>query len=119
MSRIENYVTENDDLTRVEELIEEGIADRELKIKNLSKQLSLWRRILMSRIENYVTENDALTRVEELIAEGVADRDITVLSQQPVNKHTFGNTDVNFRDSEGSAWDKFVSFFSPDEPEEK
>lgn len=73
----------------------------------------------MSRIENYVTENDALTRVEELIAEGVADRDITVLSQQPVNKHSFGNTDVNFRDSEGSAWDKFVSFFSPDDPEEK
>lgn len=73
----------------------------------------------MSRIENYVTENDALTRVEELIAEGVADRDITVLSQQPVNKDTFGNTDVNFRDSEGSAWDKFVSFFSPDDPEEK
>lgn len=73
----------------------------------------------MSRIENYVTENDALTRVEELVAEGVADRDITVLSQQPVNKDTFGNTDVNFRDSEGSAWDKFVSFFSPDDPEEK
>lgn len=73
----------------------------------------------MSRIENYVTENDALTRVEELRAEGVADNNITVLSQQPVNKETFGNTNVNFQDSEGSAWDKFVSFFSPDDPEEK
>lgn len=73
----------------------------------------------MSRIENYVTENDALTRVEELRAEGVADDNITVLSQRPVNNETFGNTNVNFQDSEGSAWDKFVSFFSPDDPEEK
>lgn len=73
----------------------------------------------MSRIENYVTENDALTRVEELRAEGVADNNITVLSQQPINRETFGNTNVNFQDSEGSAWDKFVSFFSPDNPEEK
>lgn len=73
----------------------------------------------MSRIENYVTENDALTRVEELRAEGVADRDITVLSQQPIHNDTFAGSDVNFQDAEGSAWDKFVSFFSPDNPEEK
>lgn len=73
----------------------------------------------MSRIENYVTENDALTRVEELRAEGVADNNITVLSKQPINNEAFGNNGINFQDSEGSAWDKFVSFFSPDDPEEK
>ncbi len=73
----------------------------------------------MSRIENFVTENDALTRVEELRTEGVADNNITVLSQQPINNEAFGNNEINFRDAEGSAWDKFVSFFSPDNPEEK
>lgn len=73
----------------------------------------------MSRIENFVTENDALTRVEELRAEGVADNNITVLSKQPINNDAFGNNGVNFQDSEGSAWDKFVSFFSPEDPEEK
>lgn len=73
----------------------------------------------MSRIENFVTENDALTRVEQLRAEGVADRDITVLSKQPIKNETFAGSEVNFRDAEGSAWDKFVSFFSPDNPEEK
>lgn len=73
----------------------------------------------MSRIENYVTENDALTRIEDLRAEGVADRDITVLSRQPVDKNFFDSSEINFKDSEGSAWDKFVSFFSADEPEEK
>lgn len=75
--------------------------------------------IRMSRIENYVTENDALSRIEDLRAEGVADRNITVLSQQPVDKNFFDGSEINFRDSEGSAWDKFVSFFSADEPEEK
>lgn len=73
----------------------------------------------MSRIENFVSENDALTRVEELRTEGVADNNITVLSKQPINNEAFGNSEVNFQDSEGSAWDKFVSFFSPDDPEEK
>lgn len=73
----------------------------------------------MSRIENFVTENDALTRVEELRTEGIADNNITVLSQQPINNEAFGNNEINFRDAEGSAWDKFVSFFSPDDPEEK
>ena len=73
----------------------------------------------MSRIENYVTENDALTRVEELRNEGIADSNITVLSQQPIQNDAFANSEVNFRDAEGSAWDKFVSFFSADDPEEK
>lgn len=74
---------------------------------------------LMSRIENYITENEALTRIEDLRSEGVADKDITVLSQQPIDKNFFDSNEINFRDSEGSAWDKFVSFFSADEPEEK
>lgn len=73
----------------------------------------------MSRIEKFVTENEALTRVEQLRAEGVADRDITVLSKQPIENDAFADSEVNFQDSEGSAWDKFVSFFSPDNPEEK
>ncbi|CAD2070638.1 hypothetical protein GCM10007275_17130 [Jeotgalicoccus coquinae] len=73
----------------------------------------------MSRIENFVTENDALTRAEELRAEGVAERDITVLSKQPITNDAFADSGVNFQDAEGSAWDKFVSFFSPDNPEEK
>lgn len=73
----------------------------------------------MSRIENYVTENDALSRIEELRAEGVSDRNITVLSQQPIDKTSLDSSEINFRDSEGSAWDKFVSFFSADDPEEK
>ncbi|SOC43560.1 DUF2382 domain-containing protein [Salinicoccus kekensis] len=73
----------------------------------------------MSKIEKFKSEQELVGRIEQLRAEGVRDDEITVFSQDSLENTSLNYTDVNFKDAEGSAWDKFAAFFTSEEPEER
>lgn|SRR5699024_3089205 len=73
----------------------------------------------MSRFEKFATEQDVMERIEQLRAEGFEEADITVISSQKLESAYLKYTSVNFKNSEGTTWDKFVSMFSDDDPKDK
>ncbi|MCD2137811.1 DUF2382 domain-containing protein [Salinicoccus halitifaciens] len=73
----------------------------------------------MSKIEKFKSEQELVGRIEQLRAEGVRDDEITVFSKDSLENTSLNYTDVNFKDAEGSAWDKFAAFFTSEEPEER
>ncbi|SOC43833.1 general stress protein [Salinicoccus kekensis] len=73
----------------------------------------------MSRFEKFAAERDVIERIEALRADGYRDDEITVISKQKLEYAYMKFRDVNFRDSEGTTWDKFLSMFSDGGPEDK
>lgn len=73
----------------------------------------------MRKIESYMSEQELLGRIEQLKSEGVAEKQITVVSREELEGSSLNYTDVNYKTSEGSAWDKIVSWFSAEDPEER
>src|SRR5690625_4604139 len=73
----------------------------------------------MSSYEKFATEQDVMERIEQLRAEGFEEADITVISSQKLESAYLKYTSVNFKNSEGTTWDKFVSMFSDDDPKDK
>ncbi|WP_411843134.1 YsnF/AvaK domain-containing protein [Salinicoccus sp. HZC-1] len=73
----------------------------------------------MRNIELVSNEEELNGRIEQLKSEGVNEEDITVVSREGLDGSALGYTAVNFRTSEGSAWDKIVSWFSDEDPEER
>ena len=73
----------------------------------------------MSRFEKFATEQDLMERIEQLRTEGFEETDITVISSQKIENAYLKYRDVNFKNSEGTTWDKFVSMFSDDDPKDK
>ncbi len=73
----------------------------------------------MSKLEKFKSEQELVGKIEQLRAEGVRDEEITVFSKDSLENTSLNYTDVNFKNAEGSAWDKFASFFTAEEPEER
>lgn len=73
----------------------------------------------MSRFEKFATEQDVMERIEQLRADGFEETDITVISNQKLEDAYLKYRSVNFKNSEGTTWDKFVSMFSYDDPKDK
>ncbi|CAM4324800.1 DUF2382 domain-containing protein [Lacicoccus alkaliphilus] len=73
----------------------------------------------MSKMEKFKSEQELVGRIEQLRADGVRDDEITVFSKDSLENTSLNYTDVNFKDAEGSAWDKFAAFFTSEEPEER
>lgn len=73
----------------------------------------------MSRFEKFAAERDVMERIEQLRTDGFKDEEITVISKQKLEYAYLKFRDVNFKNSEGTTWDKFVSMFSDDDPVDK
>lgn len=73
----------------------------------------------MSRFEKFENEFDLTTRLEQLRTDGVNDPSITVISKESLQDESLKYTDVNFKNAEGTAWDKFISIFSDNDPVDK
>lgn len=73
----------------------------------------------MGQFESFKSEQELVGRIERLRAEGVHDNDITVFSKESLEGTSLNYTGVNFKNADGSAWDRFVSLFTSDEPEER
>ena len=73
----------------------------------------------MSKMEKFKSEQELVGRIEQLRADGVRDDEITIFSKDSLENTSLNYTDVNFKDAEGSAWDKFAAFFTSEEPEER
>lgn len=73
----------------------------------------------MRKIESYTSEQEMLGRIEQLKSEGINEDQITVVSREEIEGSSLNYTDVNYKTSEGSAWDKIVSWFSAEEPEDR
>src|SRR5690625_5021566 len=74
---------------------------------------------IMSRFEKFAAERDVIKRIEQLRADGFQDDEITVISRHKLEYAYLKYRDVNFKDAEGTTWDKFMSMFSNDDPEDK
>lgn len=75
--------------------------------------------VLMRKFENFKSEQELIGRIEQLRADGVSDDDITVFSKEGLEGTSLNYTNVNFKSADGTAWDKFVSFFTSEKPEER
>ncbi|MFA7746168.1 DUF2382 domain-containing protein [Salinicoccus roseus] len=75
----------------------------------------------MRKIETFNTEQEAVSRIDQLKTEGVEENQITIVSNRDLEAGgAFGDySGVKVKSSEGSAWDKVVSFFTGDAPEEQ
>lgn len=73
----------------------------------------------MSRFEKFATEQDLMKRIEQLRTEGFEEADITVISSQQLESAYLKYKSINFKNSEGTTWDKFISMFSDDDPKDK
>lgn len=75
----------------------------------------------MRKIETFNTEQEAISRIDQLKTEGVEENQITIVSNRDLEAGgAFGDySGVKVKSSEGSAWDKVVSFFTGDAPEEQ
>lgn len=73
----------------------------------------------MHNIETYQSEDELLGRIEQLKIDGIQEESITVISKNPLEKASFGYTNINIKSAEGTAWDKIVSFFSSDNSEDR
>lgn len=73
----------------------------------------------MGQFESFKSEQELVGRIERLRADGVHDNDITVFSKESLEGTSLNYTGVNFKNADGSPWDKFVSLFTSEEPEER
>lgn len=73
----------------------------------------------MSHFEKFAAERDVIKRIEQLRADGFRDDEITVISRHKLEYAYLKYRDVNFKDAEGTTWDRFISMFSNDDPEDK
>ncbi len=75
----------------------------------------------MRKIEALPTEQDVKQRLDELKAEGVAEDDITLVSNRDLQAGGAFSaySGVNIKHSTGSTWDKVMSFFTGDDPEDQ
>jgi len=73
----------------------------------------------MGQFESFKSEQELVGRIERLRADGVHDNDITVFSKESLEGTSLNYTGVNFKNADGSAWDRFVSLFTSEEPEER
>lgn len=73
----------------------------------------------MGQFESFKSEQELVGRIERLRADGVHDDDITVFSKESLEGNSLNYTGVNFKNADGSPWDRFVSLFTSEEPEER
>ncbi|GAB3068533.1 DUF2382 domain-containing protein [Salinicoccus sesuvii] len=73
----------------------------------------------MRKIESYTSEQEMLGRIEQLKSEGVNEDQITVVSREELEGSSLNYTDVEYKTSEGSTWDKIVSWFTAEQPEDR
>ncbi|MCG1010742.1 general stress protein [Salinicoccus sp. ID82-1] len=68
----------------------------------------------MRKMETFVDEREVKERIDQLKSQGVDESDITIIANRDLDVGgAFGDySDVNLRSSEGSPWDKVVSFFT-------
>lgn len=78
-----------------------------------------WRFLIMRNIETFATEEELLRRIEQLKADGVMENAMTVVGDRELAGDSLNYTEVNFKASDGSAWDKIASWFTEDEPEDR
>ncbi|MCG1010740.1 general stress protein [Salinicoccus sp. ID82-1] len=74
----------------------------------------------MNNIETYNSQEEVIARIDELRSHGVDENEITVVSRKKLDAGgSLGDySDVRFKNSEGTTWDKVVSFFSREDNEE-
>lgn len=68
-----------------------------------------WRFLIMRNIETFATEEELLRRIEQLKADGVMENAMTVVGDRELAGDSLNYTEVNFKASDGSAWDKIAS----------
>ncbi|CAM4230731.1 general stress protein [Lacicoccus alkaliphilus] len=75
----------------------------------------------MNSMETFATEQQVIKRIEELKSDGVDENQITLVAAHGLEAGGAfeAYSGVEAKSSEGSAWDKIVSFFTNDQPEEK
>ena len=73
----------------------------------------------MGQFESFKSEQELVGRIERLRADGVHDNDITVFSKEALEGTSLNYTGVNFKNADGSPWDRFVSLFTSEAPEER
>lgn len=73
----------------------------------------------MRKIESYGSPEQVKERILQLREEGVSEDAITVVAKEGLHDTAFNDYDVNFKKAEGSAWDKFVSFFTGEDSEDR
>lgn len=75
----------------------------------------------MDSIETFATEQEVIKRIDELKAEGADENQITLAADHDLEAGGAleAYSGVKMKSSEGSAWDKIVSFFTDDQPEER
>ncbi|GAB3058996.1 YsnF/AvaK domain-containing protein [Salinicoccus sesuvii] len=68
----------------------------------------------MRKMETFIDEREVRDRVDQLKAQGVSESSITIVANRDLDMGgAFGDySDVNIKSSEGSPWDKVVSFFT-------
>lgn len=76
---------------------------------------------MMNSIETFSTEQEVIKRIDELKSEGVDENQITLVAGHDLDAGGAfeAYSGVKMKNSEGSAWDKVVSFFTDDQPEER
>lgn len=73
----------------------------------------------MRNIESFDNEHELLGRIEQLKIDGIQEESITVVTKEAFEKSSLEYTGVEVKSSEGTAWDKIVSFFSSEDPESR
>ena len=73
----------------------------------------------MGQFESFKSEQELVGRIERLRADGVHDNDITVFSKEALEGTSLNYTGVNFKNADGSPWDRFISLFTSEAPEER
>ncbi|QXE00719.1 general stress protein [Terribacillus sp. DMT04] len=75
---------------------------------------------MRNTIESFNNEANAIVRLNELVTAGVPEEDVTVIvDKKPDDSILADKREVNYKEANGSFGNKFSSFFSSSDPEEK
>ena len=72
----------------------------------------------MRKIETFLSEQELTGRIEGLKAEGIKEKQMTVISSQNIEGASVNYNDVNYKNADGTTWDKIVAWFSSENPED-
>ncbi|MCG1010741.1 YsnF/AvaK domain-containing protein [Salinicoccus sp. ID82-1] len=75
----------------------------------------------MRKMETFIDEREVTDRIDQLKSQGVDENDMTLIANRDLNVGgAFGAySDVNIKSSEGSPWDKVVSFFTGEDTQDQ
>ncbi|MFB9860059.1 general stress protein [Salinicoccus siamensis] len=72
----------------------------------------------MRKIETFLNEQELTGRIEGLKEEGIKEKQMTVISSQNIEGASVNYNDVNYKNADGTTWDKIVAWFSSESPED-